>query len=235
VPHRKQKQIAARLDQVRFFLWWREELRDISTQVYYFVRKYVLCLSRFFLEDGIIGEPSDIFFLPISDILEIVEGRFDRDEVARRIARNRIYYDSFRNFRNPDEIGSSFSPHHKGPDRRKKKRDKTLLIGIPCSSGKTIGRIKIIRDIFDAGRLEKRDILITRFTDPGWTPYFSLLSGVATETGGLLSHAAVISREYGIPAVLAVPNLLERLEEGMTVELDGGTGELRILKKERPQ
>ncbi len=74
------------------------------------------------------------------------------------------------------------------------------------------------------GRIEKGDILITKYTDPGWTPKFGLLAGVATESGGLLSHAAVISREYGIPAVLAVEDITTLLKDGQVVTIDGNTG-----------
>ena len=68
------------------------------------------------------------------------------------------------------------------------------------------------------------EILVTRFTDPGWTPLFSTIAGVVTETGGVLSHAAVIAREYGIPAVLAVPGATARLKDGDWVIVDGSRG-----------
>jgi phosphohistidine swiveling domain-containing protein len=234
LPRRKRKKMAAMIADVRFFLWWREELRDISTQYYFFIRRYVLRLGRFFTEDRVIDHEADIFFLPLSVIFDILDGRTGREAVRRLIGKNRAYYGSFRNYRNPNEIGSAFSSGRgETGGKRRNRKEANLLRGIPCSPGKTEGKVKIIRDIFEAGRLARGDILITKFTDPGWTPYFSLLSGVATETGGLLSHAAVISREYGIPAVLAVPDLLDRLADGMTVELDGGTGELRILSKEK--
>lgn len=99
---------------------------------------------------------------------------------------------------------------------------------MPCSPGQVTGPARVIRDIDDADRLQRGDILITRFTDPGWTPKFGLLAGVATETGGLLSHAAVIAREYGIPAVLAVPRLTERIADGQTITLNGNTGEIVV-------
>ena len=106
---------------------------------------------------------------------------------------------------------------------------KGVLKGIPCSGGIVQGTARVIRDIFDADRLREGDILITKFTDPGWTPKFSLLKGVATETGGILSHAAVIAREYGIPAVLAVPHLIQMVPDGAEIVLDGDTGVVKVL------
>ncbi|MBN2746338.1 MAG: hypothetical protein JXR34_06405, partial [Bacteroidales bacterium] len=72
-------------------------------------------------------------------------------------------------------------------------------------------------------------ILLTHFTDPAWTVYFSRISGLITETGGMLSHGAIISREYGIPAVLAVQEACSRIKNGQIVRLNGLTGELSIL------
>ena len=102
-----------------------------------------------------------------------------------------------------------------------------MLSGVACSPGVGTGRARVIRDIFDADRLEPGDILVTRYTDPGWTPKFGLLRAVATETGGLLSHAAVISREYGVPAVLSIPRLTQRVVDGEVITVDGGAGTVR--------
>jgi phosphoenolpyruvate synthase/pyruvate phosphate dikinase len=86
----------------------------------------------------------------------------------------------------------------------------------------------MVGDIFSAGSIREGDILLTRYTDPGWTPYFGLLAGVATETGGLLSHAAVISREYGIPAVLAVKGLMDAARGAEKAWIDGSEGTISL-------
>lgn len=88
----------------------------------------------------------------------------------------------------------------------------------------------VVEHIEDTANVQEGDILITRFTDPGWTPVFGRISGVATETGGVLSHAAVISREYGIPAVLAVPSLTKHLHTGQRIRLDGSLGTITLLE-----
>ena len=79
--------------------------------------------------------------------------------------------------------------------------------------------------------MRKGDILVTPFTDPGWTPLFSRVGGVVTETGGVLSHAAVISREYGIPAVLGVQGATDRIGDGDRVRVDGRQGLVEIGEK----
>lgn len=223
VPFYKRKHMGGRLDEIRRFLWWREELRDYSTRYYDFVRKFTLVLARHFLDMKIINETDDIFFFSFSNMQDIIHERMSIDKARSVLRKNRLYYDGFRNFQNPNELGSRFtSSESSAPENG------DVLSGIPCSQGIIKGKAKVIKDIFDADRLEKGDILITKFTDPGWTPKFGLLSGVATETGGLLSHAAVISREYGIPAVLAIDNVTRIIKDGDMISLDGNAGKIII-------
>ncbi len=84
-------------------------------------------------------------------------------------------------------------------------------------------------DVKDASRLRKGGILVTRFTDPGWTTKFALISAVVTETSGLLSHAAVIPREYGIPAVLAVNTATSKISDGDQIRVNGERGLVEVL------
>ncbi len=82
----------------------------------------------------------------------------------------------------------------------------------------------------DAGKVEKGEVLVTVFTDPGWTPLLGRVSAVVTETGGILSHAAVISREYGIPAVLAVNGATSAIVDGDLVVVDGTHGTVEVKR-----
>ncbi|MEM7394061.1 MAG: PEP-utilizing enzyme, partial [Verrucomicrobiota bacterium] len=213
------------LEDIRSFLWWREEYRDLSTRFYFHVRRFTLAMGRLLQDEGGLADRNDIFFLSLDDIYAALEKTIPREEVSRRVERNRTYYRSFHDFFIPHEIGDRYQASTAGPAEASEKR----LTGIPCSPGDVVGVVRNIKDVFDADRLEEGDILITRFTDPGWTPKFGLLKAVATETGGVLSHAAVISREYGIPAVLAVPGLTEKLKEGQKVRVDGNRGVVEVL------
>jgi pyruvate,water dikinase len=133
---------------------------------------------------------------------------------------------SFRNFKNPNEVGQRYQYRH-GKLEKHTEVNKVFQ-GIPCAQGKVAGRVRVIESIDESAKLQPGDILVTRFTDPGWTPLFSLLSGVITETGGILSHAAVIAREYGIPAVLAVQDATRKLTDDQRVILNGNNGEVQI-------
>ncbi|MAF65853.1 MAG: hypothetical protein CMJ84_09380 [Planctomycetes bacterium] len=222
-PWYRRRSLAAKLDRLREFLWWREELRDLSTRFYFFVRRFTLAVAERLVDAGLLAVPDDVFFLSVDELLAVMSGARTREAIADLVMRNRLYYRSFRHYRNPDEIGDRYAALTRAAGGAAGGE----LRGVPCSPGVVTGRVRVIRDIFDADRLEAGDLLATRYTDPGWTPRFGLLAGVATETGGLLSHAAVISREYGIPAVLAVKDLCSVLSDGEVVTLDGDRGTIR--------
>ena len=227
IPFYRRGSVTKSLLRLREFLWWREEYRDLSTHFYYYVRSYTLMLVPYFKKWKIINVEGDLFFLTKDDVINVLNGQMSHEEAADIIRRNRQYYLSFRNFDNPSEIGGkySFAGSAVVPS------SDSGMVGIPCSPGVVRGRVRIIKDIFDADRLQKGDILITKFTDPGWTPKFGIISAVATETGGVLSHAAVISREYGIPAVLAIPGLTTMLSDGQWISINGSTGVIESIEE----
>lgn len=224
VPWYRRRSLSRGLEEVRWFLWWREELRDLSTRMYARIRTFTLAVATHLVQEGVLGDAAEIFMLPVTSLLEVLRGGVGSEELAALVRRNRRYHDSFRNFENPDDLGSrprGGAARTPGPGR--------ALAGVPCSPGVASGRARVIEDIWDARRLAQGDILVTRFTDPAWTPSFGLLRGVATETGGLLSHAAVIAREYGIPAVLAVKGLTRAVRDGSPIEIDGSRGTVTPL------
>ncbi|GAA0924048.1 PEP/pyruvate-binding domain-containing protein [Nonomuraea longicatena] len=100
----------------------------------------------------------------------------------------------------------------------------TALSGTPGSSGSVTGTARIVRGPGDFARVRPGDILVCPFTDPAWTPLLRIAAGVVTETGGVLSHAAIVAREHGIPAVLGVPGATSRLRDGTVITVDGTTG-----------
>ncbi|MEV4878953.1 PEP/pyruvate-binding domain-containing protein [Streptomyces cyaneofuscatus] len=101
--------------------------------------------------------------------------------------------------------------------------------GTPGSPGSAIGPARVVRGPGDFRRVRPGDVLVCRTTDPAWTPLFGLAAAVVTETGGLLSHAAIVARELGLPAVLAVADATALLPDGAVVEVDGDTGRVALL------
>ncbi|WJK41326.1 PEP/pyruvate-binding domain-containing protein [Solwaraspora sp. WMMA2056] len=108
-------------------------------------------------------------------------------------------------------------------------KESKALRGTPGSPGLATGPTRVVRGPADFPRVRPGDILVCRTTDPAWTPLFGVVAAVVTETGGLLSHAAIVAREQGLPAVLAIPDVTTALHDGAHVEVDGSTGRVTRL------
>lgn len=102
-----------------------------------------------------------------------------------------------------------------------------VLTGIGASAGTACGTARTVHSVDEFSALAPGDVLVCRTTDPAWTPLFGIASAVTTETGGMLSHAAIVAREQGIPAVLGVAGALTRITDGTTLVVDGTHGTVR--------
>ena len=103
------------------------------------------------------------------------------------------------------------------------------LAGVPVSSGVIEGRARVILKLEEAD-IEEGDILVTPFTDPSWTPLFVSIKGLVTEVGGLMTHGAVIAREYGLPAVVGVEHATKEIKDGQKIRINGSEGYVEILE-----
>ena len=215
---RRRKAFDARLKTVRELLWWREEMRMHSTRMYATVRLWALEFGRRQVNAGVFSEQEDVFFLDLDQVLSLVRKQLAPEQVKVIIANNRCYYQGFRDFHNPDEIGSRWLATG---GETPLITDSTALTGIGGSGGSYEGIARVLASVDEVGRLQAGDVLVTRFTDPGWTSSFAGLGAVVTETGGVLSHAAVIAREYGFPAVLAVSGATQTIQDGERILVDG--------------
>ena len=213
--------LQTKAEQIRSMLWWREEFRDISTRYYHLIRLYSLKLAQLLMKEEMLLHPDDIWFLSKDQLTDLLQDRLTPEKAALIIQRNRDYYDSFRNFQNDNEIGQGFAPLQKQPQRQ------LIVSGLPGSGGRITGRARVISGLEEINQLEPGDILITRFTDTGWTSKFALLGGVITEFGGALCHAAIVSREYGIPCIVGAKGAMELIRDGEIITMDGATGTIQ--------
>ena len=136
------------------------------------------------------------------------------------IEKNKIYYNSYRNYMSENEIGQNL-----GANDTEKNYDNAIK-GLGANNGKVVGIARVIENFDEIDRLQKNDILVTKFTDTGWTPKFAILSGIVTEYGGILCHAAIVSREYGIPCIVSCTDVMSKIKDGETITIDGATGEV---------
>ena len=118
----------------------------------------------------------------------------------------------------------------KNASANSKATDSSLLEGRMACGGKIQGRATVLRDVSESSQLNAGDILITTQTDPGWAHVFFLIKGLIIERGGMLSHGAILAREFGIPAVVGVHKATERIPQHATVILDGDRGRVHVLE-----
>jgi pyruvate,water dikinase len=233
VSPRRFRRVQTRVDRIRRMLWWREEFRDVSTHYYHLIRLYTLELARQLCESGVIDQEADIWFATMRNLCDHLDGVIDAGTLRGIIDRNRTYYGSFRHFPNENEIGASFGS--KADDARSHRGgDAGTLVGVGGSSGTVTGVARVIGGLDEIGLLQPGDILVTRFTDTGWTSKFAILSGIVTEYGGILCHAAIVSREYDIPCVVCVENATTAIPDGATIRVNGTTGKVTLLTEGTP-
>lgn len=103
--------------------------------------------------------------------------------------------------------------------------------GVPCGGGRVCAPARLIHDPREGSRLQKGEILVAPYTNPNWTPLFSLAAGIVMEEGGLLSHGAVIAREVGIPAVLQIKRATQIFHDGQMLCVDGTRGVVEVVQK----
>jgi pyruvate,water dikinase len=108
--------------------------------------------------------------------------------------------------------------------------ERAVIRGNPGSPGKVAGCVRVVRSLAGAGKLQPGDVLVVETTAPPWTPLFATAAAVVSDTGGILSHCAVVAREYGIPAVVGTGNATSLLVDGQLIEVDGDAGTIRIVK-----
>lgn len=186
------------------------------------VRHLLALLGQRFAARGWIASPDDVFFLVVEELREAAAGRPGALQ-ARADARRRAHAHWCARPAPEvlDALGQPVAPvlEDAGPD---------TLVGLGASRGVVTGRARVVASPAEAARLEPGDILVTRATDPGWTPVFNVIGGAVLEIGGMLSHGAIVAREYGLPAVVNVPDATRRIVDGQTLTVDGGTGRVTV-------
>jgi len=147
----------------------------------------------------------------------------DRTKVSSIIESYLSMRSMYANFNPPSTIGGHFQA------KQGIKLTDSSLQGVGCSPGVIRGKVTVITSLDQASEVSQGDILVVPFTNPGWTPIFSIISGIIMEEGGLLSHGAVVAREYGIPAILQIEDVIHLLRTGDEIEIDGTQGIVTIL------
>ncbi|WP_370831318.1 PEP/pyruvate-binding domain-containing protein [Kocuria sediminis] len=188
------------------------------------VRGQLLAAGAELTGRGLLEQSEDIMFLTLGEALEAAHGADLRAVVTRR---RREHDREARRRQVPGLLLSDGTNPQALPDGAADEHGPDALVGQPAATGVATGPVRIVHHPSEA-RLRPGDILVAPTTDPGWTPLFLTLGGLITETGSTIAHGPTVAREYGIPAVICVPDATTRLTEGQTVTVDGATGLIRM-------
>jgi pyruvate,water dikinase len=210
----------------------RENLRFERTRLFGRVRRIFVELGKRFHAEDLIDSPRDIFWLEVGEVLGFVEGTTVTTDLKGLVRLRRREFEGFGMTEPPGERFETFGVVHQGNRFRAAAKPVEAqggdLKGIGCSPGIVRGPVRIIRDPRGAV-LQAGEILVAERTDPGWIMLFAVAAGILVERGSLLSHAAIVAREMGIPAVVSIPAITTALKDGDWVEFDGGSGVVRRL------
>ncbi len=219
----KAKETKQKIDLIRNLSGFREYPKYSMVNHYFIYKQALLREAEQLVRTNVLYEKEDIYYLTFEELSELIRTNKPDYEI---ISKRKEEYKSYQKLTPPRVItsdGEIIAGYYK-----RKNLPTAALIGLSVSSGDIEGRARIILNMEDAN-LEEGDILVTSFTDPSWTPLFVSIKGLVTEVGGLMTHGAVIAREYGLPAVIGVENATKLIKDGQRIRVNGTEGYVEIL------
>jgi pyruvate,water dikinase len=211
------------IDLVRNYAGYREYPKYAIISRYLVYKQAMLKETEQLLQANVVQEKEDIYYLNFEELKEVVSTRkLNYEVIGRRKEEYKLYQKL-----SPPRVMTSDGEILTGRYKREN-LPAGAIVGLAVSSGVVEGRARVIINIEDAD-LEEGDILITPFTDPSWTPLFVSIKGLVTEVGGLMTHGAVIAREYGLPAVVGVENATNLIKDGANIRVNGTDGYVEII------
>ncbi|ALP38781.1 phosphoenolpyruvate synthase [Paenibacillus sp. IHB B 3084] len=219
----KAKETKRMIDLIRNFIGYREYPKYGMVNRYFVYKQALLKEAEQLVQAGVIHEKEDIYYLTFEELHEVVRtNKLDYQIISKRKDEYKLYEKL-----TPPRVITSDGEIIAGEYKREN-LPAEAIVGLPVSSGLIEGRARVILNMDDAD-LEAGDILVTSFTDPSWTPLFVSIKGLVTEVGGLMTHGAVIAREYGLPAVVGVENATKLIKDGQRIRVHGTEGYIEIL------
>ncbi|MPQ25148.1 phosphoenolpyruvate synthase [Bacillus paralicheniformis] len=211
------------IDLIRNFIGYREYPKYGIVSRYFVYKQALLKEAEQLVQAGVIHEKEDIYYLTYEELHEVARTKKIDDQIISKRKDDYKLYEKL----TPPRVITSDGEIITGEYKREN-LPAHAIAGLPVSSGVIEGRARVILNMENAD-LEDGDILVTSFTDPGWTPLFVSIKGLVTEVGGLMTHGAVIAREYGLPAVVGVENATQLIKDGQRIRVHGTEGYIEIL------
>ena len=205
----------------------REEMRLLRSQAFSYTRKLFIAIGKKLVKEKRINQSNEIFYLKLNEIKKAIRQRNDID-LNKIIKARKKEYKTYTSIE-LDEV--LLTRGNEKPIQKKNKNIKIdkIIKGIGCSTGQVSGDITVMNRF----TLPKSplDIVVVKHTDPGWTPLFGLCKGLIVEYGGVLSHAAIISRELNLPCIIGVNNATKIFKNGNKITMNASTGVIEVIKK----
>ncbi|TKC19056.1 phosphoenolpyruvate synthase [Robertmurraya kyonggiensis] len=220
---RKATEAKQKIDVIRNYIGYREYPKYSMINRYFVYKQALLKEAEELVRLGVLLEKEDIYYLSFEELLELVRSkRLDYAIINTRKDEYKLYEKL-----TPPRVITSEGEIITGKYKREN-LPANAMVGLAVSAGVIEGRARVILKMEDAN-LEDGDILVTAFTDPSWTPLFVSIKGLVTEVGGMMTHGAVIAREYGLPAVVGVENATKLIKDGQRIRVHGTEGYIEIL------
>lgn len=202
----------------------REMSKSVLVKTFEPFRMVALEAGRRFEEKGIIEKQNDIFHCVWPEIISVLSGDWDGKGLDILVAERKAGRNDLEKLPPPDfivgEVPQFAEPVAHGLGN--------TLCGIGVANGRASGKAKLTYHPDEGGKLESGDILVAPLTDPAWTPLFLKVSAVVMETGGIISHGAIVAREYGIPAITNIPGLMKIMKDNQSITVDGDEGKVYL-------
>ncbi|MGN9838237.1 rifamycin-inactivating phosphotransferase [Nonomuraea sp. H19] len=219
----KARKAARKMSLIRHFIGYREYSKHSLLLRYELYKQALMAEAAKLVGRGVIKEPEDVYFLSIEEFRQAVNtGELDYSIIIQR----REAHETYQNLTPPRVITSEGEVISGEYDPGT--LPEGAMAGIAVSAGVVEGRARVIRSMAEAD-VEEGDILVTVFTDPSWSPLFVSVKGVVMEVGGVMTHGAVVAREYGLPSVAGVERAIERIKDGQRIRVNGSEGYVEIL------
>ncbi|KEK22346.1 phosphoenolpyruvate synthase [Bacillus gaemokensis] len=220
---RKAKETKRMISLIRNFIGYREYPKYGMIDRYFVYKQTLMKEAEQLVQAKVIRKKEDIYYLTFEELREVIgTNKLDYQIISKRKEEYKLYEKL-----TPPRVITSDGEIIVGKHKREN-LPAEAIVGLPVSSGVIEGRARVILKMEDAD-LEDGDILVTTFTDPSWTPLFVSIKGLVTEVGGLMTHGAVIAREYGLPAVVGVENATKLIKDGQRIRVNGTEGYIEIL------
>ena len=219
----KAEEAKAEIDRIRNLIGYREYPKYHMISRYFVYKQALLTDAERLVQARVLHDREDIFYLTFQELHDVARTNQVDDQLIRQRK------DAFGSYQalTPPRVLTSDGEAIAGTYRRADV-PAGALTGLPVSAGTVEGRARVILDMAQAD-LEAGDILVTAYTDPSWTPAFVAIKGLVTEVGGLMTHGAVIAREYGLPAVVGVEHATRLIRDGQRIRVHGTDGYIEIL------